>query len=307
MKRRSRAGGETIKGRRRKASEPKRRNAPKVPPRSNSPPTQEETEVARLTRELNEAREQQTATSELLGVISSSPGELEQVFLAILNKATRICDAKFGFVHRYDGRVFYPTAQVGAPTELVEFHRRRGPFSPDAGGMLDQIIRTKQASFTSDIAAETFPVAAAKIAGARSTIAVPMLKDDALVGALVIYRQEVRPFTDRQIALVENFAAQAVIAIENARLLNEIKQSLEQQTATSDVLRVISASPGDLEPVFTTMVEKASASAMPNSAPSIFARKADFALWPRTTCRSFLKRAVAVRSSPPRVVGLTWL
>ncbi|MFY9935797.1 MAG: GAF domain-containing protein, partial [Silvibacterium sp.] len=160
-------------------------------------------------------------------------------------------------MHRYDGQIFHPAAQVGAPRELVEFHKRRGPFSPERGSMLDRIIRTKKASYTSDIAAATFPVAAAKIAGARSTVAVPMVKDGALVGAIVIYRQEVRPFTVEQIALVQNFAAQAVIAIENARLLNELRQSLEQQTATAEVLKVVSSSPGDLQPVFASMLENA--------------------------------------------------
>ena len=183
--------------------------------------------------------------------------------------ATRICEANFGFVHRYDGKLFQPTAQVGAPEELVEYHRKRGPFRPEAGSMLDQIIHTKQVGHTPDITAENFPVAAAKIAGARSTMAVPMLKDRTLLGALVIYRQEVRPFTDKQISLVKNFAAQGVIAIENARLLSELRQrtddlsqrttdlteALEQQTATSDVLEVISRSAFDLQAVFETVAE----------------------------------------------------
>ena len=228
-------------------------------------------ELRQRTTDLTEALEQQTATSDVLSIISSSPSDLQPVFLAILKNATRICEAKFGFVYRYDGQQFQPTAQVGAPKELVEFHSKRGPFRPEAGSMLDQIIRTKEVGHTPDIAAETFPVAAAKIAGARSTMAVPMLKDGTLVGALVIYRLEVRPFTDKQISLVRNFAAQAVIAIENARLLNELRQrttdltertadlteALEQQTATSEVLQVISSSPGNLEPVFTTMLENA--------------------------------------------------
>jgi class 3 adenylate cyclase len=271
MKRRSGAGGATSKAQRRKAPKPKRRRRPKAATGSYSSADFRGAEVTRLTRELHQAVEHQAAAAEVLDLIGSSPGELEQVFLAILKKATRICDAKFGFVHRYDGQFFHPTAQVGAPTRLLEFHRRRGPFRPDAGGMLDQIIRTRRVSYTSDITSVTFPVAAAKIAGARSTIAVPMLKNDALLGALVIYRQELRPFTDKQIALVQNFAAQAVIAIENARLLNELRQrttdltertadlteALEQQTATSEVLQVISSSPGDLQPVFAAMLEKA--------------------------------------------------
>ena len=264
MKRRSGAGGETNKGQRRKAPKPERRATSKAATGSTSSAAVREAEVARLTHELHEAVEHQAAASEVLDLIGSSPGELEQVFLAILKRATRICDAKFGFVHRYDGKIFHPAAQVGAPRELVEFHKRRGPFSPERGSMLDRIIRTKKASYTSDIAAANFPVAAAKIAGARSTIAVPMVKDGALVGAIVIYRQEVRPFTVEQIALVQNFAAQAVIAIENARLLNELRQrttdlaeTLEQQTATSDVLKIVSNSPGELQPVFDAMLANA--------------------------------------------------
>ena len=257
MKRRSKAAGEPNKAQRRKAPKPKHRDALKAAPRSNSSAAGQQAEIARLSRELHEALEQQTAASEVLDVISSSPGELEQVFLAILKKATRICEAKFGWVHRYDGQLYHPAAQVGATTEVVEFHKRRGPFLPDAGGVLDQVIRTKHVSYTSDIAAETSRVAAANLSGARSTIAVPMLKDETLLGALVIYRQEVRPFTEKQIALVTTFAKQAVIAIENSRLLSELRLSLEQQTATSEVLHVISSSPGDLQPVFATMLEKA--------------------------------------------------
>ena len=264
MKRRSGAGGETNKGQRRKAPKPERRDTSKSATGSTSSAVVREAEVARLTHELHEAVEHQAAASEVLDLIGSSPGELEQVFLAILKRATRICDAKFGFVHRYDGQIFHPAAQVGAPRELLEFHKRRGPFSPERGSMLDRIIRTKKASYTSDIAAATFPVAAAKIAGARSTVAVPMVKDGALIGAIVIYRQEVRPFTVEQIALVQNFAAQAVIAIENARLLSELRQrttdlaeTLEQQTATSDVLKIVSNSPGELQPVFDAMLANA--------------------------------------------------
>ena len=219
-----------------------------------SPPP---TAHSRRTADLTEALEQQTATSEVLQVISSSPGDLEPVFQAMLENATHICEAKFGVVFSFDGDEFHFEAQVGTPPELAQHNRARPMPQPLPGSHLDRLRQTKRVSYTADYAAEGIPTPPVTLGGARSTVDVPMLKDDELVGAFSIYRQEVRPFTDKQIDLVKNFAAQAVIAIENARLLNELRQSLEQQTATSDVLQVISSSPGDLERVFATMLEKA--------------------------------------------------
>jgi GAF domain-containing protein len=215
-------------------------------------------ENTRLLNELRESLQQQTATADVLKVISSSPGELEPVFQAMLEKATRICEAKFGTLFRFDDGAFHFAAGVGMPPELLEVvkHRDR-PFQPEPGGLLERVMRTKQTSHAADAVAETIPSPAARLGGARSTICVPMLKENALVGAIFIYRQEVRPFTDKQIALVQNFAAQAVIAIENTRLLNDLRQSLEQQTATAEVLRVISSSPGTLEPVFDAILANA--------------------------------------------------
>ena len=189
-------------------------------------------ENTRLLNELRESLQQQTATSEVLKVISSSPGELEPVFNAMLANATRICEAKFGIIFQFDGETFRCMAEVGSPPVFAEFLKQQGSFQPLKGSHLDRIMRTKQVSYTADYAAEGVPSPPVKFGGARSTVDVPMLKDNELVGAFSIYRQEVRPFTDKQIALLTNFAAQAVIAIENARLLtdlNKLNQQLEQR------------------------------------------------------------------------------
>ncbi|HZQ14245.1 MAG TPA: GAF domain-containing protein, partial [Pseudolabrys sp.] len=176
-------------------------------------------ENARLLSELREALEQQTATSEVLEVISSSPGDLAPVFEAMLANAVRICDAKFGTLFLHDNETFNAVAAFGAPPALAEFHSQRGWFKPAAGTGLDGVLRTRDVARIADEAAEETPSISARLGGARSLIVVPMLKENALAGAITVYRQEVRPFTEKQIALVASFASQAVIAIENARLL----------------------------------------------------------------------------------------
>src|SRR5262245_60135790 len=214
-------------------------------------------ELAEARGHLSEALEQQTATSEVLGVISSSTGELEPVFQAMLENATRLCEAKFGTLFRYGDGAFYPAAMVNAPSAYAEFMHRRGSFQAPPGTLLDRLLRTRDVIHVADDATAPTPSSPARLGGARSTIAVPMLKDDELIGAIVIYLQEVRPFTEKQIELVTSFANQAVIAIENTRLLNALRESLLQQTATSEVLGIISSSPGELEPVFRAMLENA--------------------------------------------------
>src|SRR5258708_228229 len=213
-------------------------------------------ELRQRTDDLSESLEQQTATAEVLRVISGSPGELEPVFNAMLANALRICEAKFGMLQRYRDGAFVVEVMVGAPPALVEALLHK-PFRPPSGNPLDRMMRSKTLVHTVDAAAEQNKPMSARLAGARTHIVVPMLKDDELIGALSIYRTEVRPFTDKQIELIQNFASQAVIAIENTRLLNELRESLAQQTAASEVLQVISTSPGDLQPVFEAMLVNA--------------------------------------------------
>ncbi len=225
---------------------------------------QRTTDLTERTTDLTEALEQQTATSDVLRVISSSPGDLEPVFAAMLEKAVRICNATYGNIYRWDGEALHLLAAHNTPPAFAEA-RKRSPRYPGSSTPAGRMVATKTVVHVADLAAEPAyveqhdpaAVAAVELGGVRTVLDVPMLKENELIGAFALARQEVRPFSDKQVALVTNFAAQAVIAIENARLLNELRQSFEQQTATADVLRVISSSPGELEPVFQAMLENA--------------------------------------------------
>ena len=262
MNRRSRAGGKPAKVRRRPALKPKGRSAPKAVTRRGSAPAGQKTEVARLTRERDEALGQQAATADVLRIISSSPGNLDSVLETILANATRLCEANFGVLLLYEGAQFRVAAAHNPPPAFAELRRRQPEIR--SSRVLARFAVTKHFLHVADCTEDPSYkqgdddfVTFVDLCGVRTLLGAPLLKEGELIGVIGLYRQEVRLFTDQQVELVRNFAAQAVIAIENTRLLNELRDSLQQQTATSEVLQVINSSTGDVQPVFDTMLEKA--------------------------------------------------
>jgi GAF domain-containing protein/anti-sigma regulatory factor (Ser/Thr protein kinase) len=266
MKRRSKAGGEPVKTRRRKTVTLKRRNAPKAVGRRRFFAASQETIVTQLTRELSEALDQQAATSEVLRIISSSPTDAQPVFDIIARSAARLCKAQFCYVFRFDGKLIHFAAQHGLAPKGVEAIRRVYPIVPGRVSAAARSILSGTVEEIPDIHADRDYEHGhtAKIMAYRSIVAVPMLKDGRPIGAIAMVRSQTGRFPERQVELLKIFADQAVIAIENTRLFDEVQarsrelsESLQQQTATADVLQIISASPGDLQPVFETMLENA--------------------------------------------------
>jgi hypothetical protein len=263
MRRRSRAGAEPTKAHRRKTVA-RTSNAAGL---SSSSAAREETKVARLTNELNEARQQLTATADVLNIISRSTFDLAKVLNTVLESAARLCEADKGVIHRPTGKdaSYYVAATYCHTPEFIESQKGQ-LFAPGRSGVVGRVLMEGKSVQIPDV--HNDPEYAfrefARLGGYRTILGVPLLREGVPIGLLVLHRAAVRPFTDKQIKLVETFADQAVIAIENTRLFEaeqqrsrELSESLEQQTATSEVLQVISSSPGDLQPVFATMLENA--------------------------------------------------
>ena len=266
MKRRSKAGDKASRSARHKTAMLKRRRTPpKAVSGRRSATTTQKTEIARLTRERDEALEQQAATSEVLQVISRSKADLQPIFATILQNAVRLCDASFGDIYSWERGALHLLASYNSPPAFAEERRRSVTIPPSPGSPTARMLATKSPVHITDLTKDRVyverrsvaSVAAVELGGVRTFLGMPMLRENELIGILFLNRQFVRRFTDKQIDFVKNFAAQAVIATENARLLNELRHSLEQQTATSEVLGVISRSRFELQPVLQSVVDTA--------------------------------------------------
>ena len=260
MRRRSRAGGEPVKTRRRKTVTLKRGIAPKGVRRRGSSAAGEETAVARLTRERDEALEQQAATAEVLKALSRSTFDLQSVLKSLLENAVRLCGAEMGLIYRQDGDIYRVAASFGHSDEFLE-KMKQSPIHQDRSSATGRAVLERRVVHIPDTLADADYRWGVNIRSEkemhRTILAVPMLKGDPIIGVIVIRRTQVKPFTDKQIAMLSNFADQAVVAIENARLVSELHESLQQQTSTADVLKIISRSAFDLQPVLEALIESA--------------------------------------------------
>jgi two-component system, NtrC family, sensor kinase len=262
MRRRSRSvGGSKTRLRRRAA--PKRPHGSTTRHRRISRVFRRETEIQPLTGELNTIAEQQRATTEVLKLISSSFGDPQPVFANILASAVRICDADNGVINRWDGDALHLVATHNMPQAFIEL-REQSAYRPHRHSPNGRMVATRSLIHIVDLAADQAylernppTVAAVEIGGIRTMLAVPLLEDSELMGSLSIGRKEVRPFADKQIEIVQNFATQAVVAIQNAQLLHELRQTLQEQSAAADVLKIISRSAFNLQAVLDTVVELA--------------------------------------------------
>jgi hypothetical protein len=241
-----------------KVSKPKGGPKPKKASRSTAPTADQAREIARLNRELSAAVEQQTAAADVLRVISSSGFDLQTVLDTLAKSAARLCEADAAAIWRPDGETLKMATTFGGSSEWIKY-AKQNPVVPDRGTVSGRVLLDGKVIHVRDVLSDReFTGRGYYVHGNyRTSLGVPLSTKEETIGVFVIARSEVREFTDKHIKLVTTFADQAVIAIENARLLNELKQSLEQQTATSEVLQVISSSPGDLEPVFASMLENA--------------------------------------------------